>query len=674
MNKQKWLIVGLSLAMAATLGVGISACGGGKDPETPEHTHEYTKWEHSDTQHWMVCPDDGDIWAQGKVDHDFTNGDCVCGAKKPGEGGDETPDADLDTREFYVVGGGMGTLKNGTWDGPKAGFQFAKAPHKDADGNTVYTFTMELYSADEFKFIEKNAITQETDESGNNKAVWHDELVFTLPDLDVSAVTGAFARASETSDNITVQKGKDGEYEFTIRTTKDGDMKANKVEVRLVKELEPLGVESQYEMYLVGKIASKATSDWPSMIGVANVPSKCYKMELQDDEGTFAIEVELSIADQWKVWNYKVGNVNAGYYPTGMDGNLSTGGGPNGWYRVTWKVGDSDVAITHAHRYTVWDYDTEEHWKKCPQDNEKDQTTVAAHDFSNGDTCECGYKQEADPDWKIASDGTFQEYTGDFVNMTIPANLTTFPKLAYIFGLSANNTNAYDRFEKSNWEKVKSITVAPGSKSFKIENNALVSYDGTVLYLYLPYSTETSATFENVTEIKGGAFMYNSKLQSVSFPELITISGSYAFYNTTALATVSMPKLESGAAECFYSSPIVSAEFESIKVISGTMFAGCQQLTTLVFGDKLQDISTSYLVRSCKQLTSVTIKATTPPTASAFGILFMCDNVKFYVPEGSVDAYKAANKWSIYANKISAITETVTVAPVEVAMLPEKKD
>ena len=77
MNKKSWLIVGLSLAMAASIGVGISACGG----ET--HTHEYTKWQYDADQHWKVCPADDAMDPAGKSAHDFTNGDCECGAKKP---------------------------------------------------------------------------------------------------------------------------------------------------------------------------------------------------------------------------------------------------------------------------------------------------------------------------------------------------------------------------------------------------------------------------------------------------------------------------------------------------------------------------------------------------------------------------------------------------------------
>ena len=81
MNKQKWLIAGLSLVMAATLGVGISACGG------KPHTHTYDTWDYNETQHWKYCDEHGtdksNIDETTKANHDFSNGDCECGAKKP---------------------------------------------------------------------------------------------------------------------------------------------------------------------------------------------------------------------------------------------------------------------------------------------------------------------------------------------------------------------------------------------------------------------------------------------------------------------------------------------------------------------------------------------------------------------------------------------------------------
>ena len=647
MNKKNWLIAGLSLAMVASLGVGISACGE-KNPDTPEHTHEYTEWEHSDTQHWMVCPDDGDIWAQGKQAHDFSSGDCVCGAKKPGEGGDETPDADLDTREFWATGSGAGDLQNSSWTELKPNFKLKKEPHKDAEGFTLYTIQFKIYAGgDKFKIRQ-----DERDE--NNALVWTDGTFFGLN--EIRGNDGTFVDMG--TQDIGVAKGKDGVYKFTVHTKPaPAPWADNYVSWELV---EPVAAPTTTEdMYIVGTLAKYPKSQWPDY---TNVKNNCIHMTF-DGTDTWYAEVELSKNDQFKVFNI----LNKQYFPS--TANLTCS---EEWlYRVSWTVGQDNVKVEHVHKYTAQAYDGENHWMKCPKDDAKDESTVEAHDFSQGDTCKCGFQQEADPDWKINEDGTLNEYTGDFVNMTIPANLTTFPQLAYIFGLSANNKYAFDHFEKSNWAKVKSLKVDPKSTSFKIENNALVSYDGTILYLYLPYSTETSATFENVTEIKGGAFSYNSKIQSASFPKLVKVS-NYAFYDTTALATISMPKVEELGSSVFYNTQIETVELKSVKTIEGYLFTNCQQLTTLVLGDKLESIGRSFC-SNCLQLTTVTVKAVTPPTGSSF--FSRCTGLThIYVPEGSVDAYKAASGWSAQADKISAITEAVSVAPVEVAMLPGKED
>ena len=653
MNKKNWLIAGLSLVMAASLGVGISACGE-KDPDTPEHTHEYTQWEHSDTQHWMVCPDDGDIWAQGKQAHDFTNGDCVCGAKKPGEGGDdETPDADLDTREFWATGSGAGDLQNSSWTELKPNFKLKKEPHKDAEGFTLYTIQFKIYAGgDKFKIRQ-----DERDE--NNALVWTDGTFFGLN--EIRGNDGTFVDMG--NQDVGVAKGKDGIYKFTVHTKPSPAPWAdNYVSWELV---EPVAAPTTTEdMYIVGTIASRPQSQWPDY---TNVKNNCLHMTFDGVE-TWSAEVELTPGDSFKVYNV----LNGQYFPSVANLGCPSDGA---WlYRIEWKVGQDNVQRIHVHKYTIQAYDGENHWMKCPKDDARDESTVEAHDFSQGDTCKCGFQQEADPDWKINDDGTLNEYTGDFVNMTIPANLTTFPELAYIFGLSANNKYDYSLCESANLAKVKSLKVDPKSTSFKIENNALVSYDGTILYLYLPYSTETEVTFENVTEIKGGAFSYNSKIQSVSFPKLVKV-GTDTFYSTTALATISMPKVEELGLTIFYQTQIKTAEFESVRTIKGFLFVNCSQLTDLTFGENLQTVE-GRIANVCNELISITIKATTPPTTtSGFGWGRTTKLANIYVPAESVDAYKSANGWSSKADLIKAIpTEAVSVTPVEVAMLPEKKD
>jgi len=85
MKNKKFLkaIAAITLSASAALGAfGLAACG---------HTHNY-QWENSDpNQHWKVCADDGEEEEGSRANHDFTNGDCICGRPKPSSGGEEDP-------------------------------------------------------------------------------------------------------------------------------------------------------------------------------------------------------------------------------------------------------------------------------------------------------------------------------------------------------------------------------------------------------------------------------------------------------------------------------------------------------------------------------------------------------------------------------------------------------
>ena len=77
MKAKRLLIVCLALVMVATL-IAAVACD--------DHTHEYTEWGKDATQHWKVCPDDGEVDASTKADHSYgADGKCECGAEKPAD-------------------------------------------------------------------------------------------------------------------------------------------------------------------------------------------------------------------------------------------------------------------------------------------------------------------------------------------------------------------------------------------------------------------------------------------------------------------------------------------------------------------------------------------------------------------------------------------------------------
>ena len=74
---KKRVLAVLSTLMAGTMAVGLAACGA-------KHTHDY-KWYSGDpVQHWKVCAEDGQEQSGTRGNHDYSNGDCICGRPKSG--------------------------------------------------------------------------------------------------------------------------------------------------------------------------------------------------------------------------------------------------------------------------------------------------------------------------------------------------------------------------------------------------------------------------------------------------------------------------------------------------------------------------------------------------------------------------------------------------------------
>ena len=51
----------------------------GQDVDYGNHVHNYTEWGHNASQHWKQCPDDKETDAATYASHSYANGVCVCG-------------------------------------------------------------------------------------------------------------------------------------------------------------------------------------------------------------------------------------------------------------------------------------------------------------------------------------------------------------------------------------------------------------------------------------------------------------------------------------------------------------------------------------------------------------------------------------------------------------------
>lgn len=157
-----------------------------------------------------------------------------------------------------------------------------------------------------------------------------------------------------------------------------------------------------------------------------------------------------------------------------------------------------------------------------------------------------------------------------------------------------------------------------------------------------------------VTQIGQSAFSNCSSLCSFDIPVTLTSLPQAMLSSNYSLKSIKIPFGVTSIDQAAFSScgSLLSIEIPgSVTQIGTTAFSACFSLIKLVIGEGVTNIGNNAF-NNPSNLSEVHVKSIVPPSCGTTIFRNYTSLLKIYVPAESVDAYKAAEGWSTYANYI----------------------
>ena len=163
---------------------------------------------------------------------------------------------------------------------------------------------------------------------------------------------------------------------------------------------------------------------------------------------------------------------------------------------------------------------------------------------------------------------------------------------------------------------------------------------------------------EGITTIGAYAFAGFSGLTSVTIPSSVTTINKQAFYGCDGLKSVTIPNTVTsiGRAAFGFCTGLTSVVIpNSVTSIAWGAFGCCTGLTSVTIPSSVTTIEDQTFAQ-CTGLKEVKCLAVTPPTCGQDVFYNVSkDSCVLYVPESSIDAYKAADVWKDFHDVVSGI-------------------
>ena len=186
--------------------------------------------------------------------------------------------------------------------------------------------------------------------------------------------------------------------------------------------------------------------------------------------------------------------------------------------------------------------------------------------------------------------------------------------------------------------KLTNISVTENNGVYTSVNGVLLANDNELLHTVPAGLSGTFTIPSTVNTIAESAFAYCQKITDIVFP-----AHSYWQIDLKAFIGCTMPGIE-------LPEGLETLEFETFKDAT---------INSITLPSTIQEINFTAFT-NCAQLSSITCKATTPPTCYAALEGFDYSSRTLYVPASSLSAYKSTEPWSYFGNNILPIGGYIT--------------
>ena len=238
----------------------------------------------------------------------------------------------------------------------------------------------------------------------------------------------------------------------------------------------------------------------------------------------------------------------------------------------------------------------------------------------------------------------------------VGVKITKISNLGKITAINPSNANAENLGDKS---VLKEITLPNTIKT--IGHHTFVGYS----------ALETITIESGASGIEVGSYAFLDLPSSVNFNVdlgAFTILGNGAFQGAKLPSEVTFPNVTQINAHAFRGTPISKIKLPSVETMAAVsnydgIFSYCSNLVLVDIGENCTSIGSNSFGRfigSTGNNITIIVRAVTPPSLG--GTLFYSSNISvaaIYVPNASVNEYKAATNWATYEDKIKSLSEYV---------------